>query len=120
MCLCLHIFQKVHNIYVHTYLFYFYSGGPKNYAYVTSSGKTCCKIRFSLNFKNAQILNFDSLRSLICTMEPTEKIGVVNEVKITRNAKRRKVVSKREKKIYRMIYDKRVIKDNFMTLPYRY
>ncbi|XP_035234223.1 uncharacterized protein LOC118206055 isoform X2 [Stegodyphus dumicola] len=35
----------------------FMSGGPKNYAYQTATGKACCKVRgFSLNFRNSQLL----------------------------------------------------------------
>ncbi|GBM48103.1 hypothetical protein AVEN_34421-1 [Araneus ventricosus] len=42
----------------------FVSGGAKNYAYVTKSGKSVCKIRgFSLNYENSLKLNFDSLKT---------------------------------------------------------
>ena len=50
-----------------SYITQFACGGPKNYAYVVSNGEKCCKIRgFTLNFKNSQILNFDSMKDAIC------------------------------------------------------
>ncbi|XP_035226144.1 uncharacterized protein LOC118198555 [Stegodyphus dumicola] len=49
----------------------FVSGGPKNYAYQTATGKTCCKVRgFSLNFRNSQLLNFEAIKSLVCSPGP--------------------------------------------------
>ncbi|XP_035209309.1 uncharacterized protein LOC118183812 [Stegodyphus dumicola] len=37
----------------------FVSGGPKNYAYQTATGKTCCKVRgFSLNFRKFPVAEF--------------------------------------------------------------
>lgn len=93
-------------------------GGPKNYAYTTEGGKTCCKVRgFTLNSRNSQLLNFDTLKSMIYSMDQ-EKVALLNPSKICRDAKRRKVVNKRETKIYRIIYDKRVIQEDLTTLPY--
>ena len=41
----------------------FASGGATNYGYVTRGGKFECKVRgFSLNYKNKQKLNYQSLR----------------------------------------------------------
>ncbi|CAL1300304.1 unnamed protein product, partial [Larinioides sclopetarius] len=99
----------------------FVSAGPKNYAYQTKGGKTCCKIRgFTLNFRNSEKLNFDSIRALVCNLDYNCKIPLYNPSKISRDAKRRKVVNKEETKSYRMVYDKRVIQDDFTTLPYGY
>ena len=50
-----------------SYIMQFVCGGPKNYAYKVSDGKTQCKIRgFTLNYKNSLVLNFDSLKEIIC------------------------------------------------------
>ncbi|XP_054708018.1 uncharacterized protein LOC129228287 [Uloborus diversus] len=99
----------------------FISGGPKNYAYVTKQGKTCCKVRgFTLNFRNSQKLNFDSMRNLVCSMDENESISLVNPTKITRDGKRRKVSNKKEVKLYKIIYNKRVLKEDLTTLPYGY
>jgi hypothetical protein len=65
-----------------------------------SNGKTHCKIRgFTLNYKNSLILNFDSLKDIICKyvktpvkeLKKTRKnkndangVNITNECKITR------------------------------------
>ncbi|KAL5022568.1 hypothetical protein ScPMuIL_001723, partial [Solemya velum] len=47
------------------YITEFVSGGPKNYAYRTNTGKTTCKVRgFSLHFTNMQIINFDTMKTV--------------------------------------------------------
>ena len=44
----------------------FASGGAKNYGYETRGGKVECNVRrFSVNYKNKQILNFYTLRDNI-------------------------------------------------------
>ena len=46
------------------YITEFVSGGPKNYAYKTSSGKVPCKVRgFTLNTRGSQQLNFDIVKN---------------------------------------------------------
>ncbi|XP_054708306.1 uncharacterized protein LOC129218122 [Uloborus diversus] len=99
----------------------FVSGGPKNYAYETSRGKTCCKVRgFTLNFRNCQVLNFHSMKTLVRSMDD-EGVVITNPTKITREPKRCKVINKKETKLYRMVYDKRVIvPSDLSTLPYGY
>lgn len=51
------------------------SGGPKNYALRTIQGEQICRIRgFSLNYQNAQILNFHSMLDIVTTDQfSTEK-----------------------------------------------
>ncbi|GBN27020.1 hypothetical protein AVEN_38542-1 [Araneus ventricosus] len=99
----------------------FISGGPKNYAYRTSQGKTCCKVRgFTLNFQNNQSLNFESIKHLVCSLDRKATIPLNDAAKIIRDAKRRKVSNVQQTKLYRIVYDKRVIKEDFSTLPYGY
>jgi hypothetical protein len=44
----------------------FVSGGPKNYAYRTNTGKETCKVRgFTLNYTNSKLINFNSVRTLV-------------------------------------------------------
>ena len=96
-------------------------GGPKNYAYQTSKGDTVCKVRgFTLNSRNVQKLNFDTIKSLVCSFDTEETIALRNPAKITREPKRRKIVNKEEIKQYRIVYDKRVIQEDWTTLPYGY
>jgi len=49
-----------------------------------------------------------------------DKITVTNPCKIVRNLKTREILSKSESKDYRIVYTKRVIVDNYDTLPYGY
>ena len=110
-----------------SYITQFACGGPKNYAYVVNNGAKHCKIRgFTFNFKNSQILNFDSMRNAICKYvskpfsadsvgkKKNEKkkegsINVINECKIIREKWTRTLVSKRKVKSYQVVYDKRII-----------
>ncbi|GBO21514.1 hypothetical protein AVEN_97231-1 [Araneus ventricosus] len=65
----------------------FFSGGAKNYANVTKSGKSVWEIRgFSLNYENSLKLNFDSVLKLVRSSDD-ERITVRNPRKITRDVK---------------------------------
>ncbi|KAG8173060.1 hypothetical protein JTE90_016152 [Oedothorax gibbosus] len=99
----------------------FVSGGPKNYAYETRKGKSVCKIRgFTLNYRNSLNLNFNTVRSLVRDLDMTSTIPIVNPNKIVRDKKKRKVTNNEETKLYKLVYDKRVICDDFTTIPYGY
>ena len=98
-----------------------FTGGPKNYAFETYGGKSVCKVRgFSLNFKNAKLLNFQAMKSLVNSLDSELSILIHNDSKISRDVKRRRVINKEETKVYRMVYTKRVIVDESRTLPYGY
>ena len=48
------------------YIIEFVSRGPKNYAYKTNKGNEPCKVRrFTLNFTNSQLINFESVKTLV-------------------------------------------------------
>ena len=95
------------------------SGGPKNYAYMTNEGVTACKVRgFTLNHTNSQLVNFDTVLNEV--LRVPQNIVTTNPSKICRDAKTLKIYSKREDKKYSMVYTKRVITDDFYTLPYGY
>ncbi|GFT14925.1 uncharacterized protein TNCV_3483701 [Trichonephila clavipes] len=99
----------------------FVTGGPKNYAYKLSDGSEVCKIRgFTLNFQNSLVLNYESVKELVSSMDASRFMTITNPRKITRDKKKRKVENKIESKTYKMVYDKRVIQDDFSTLPYGY
>ena len=100
------------------YITTFVSGGPKNYAYELSSGKTCCKIRgITLNYQTLEKVNFDVMRDMIVGDGPA-KVAVDIPFKITRDTSTKQVVTKQQSKDYRIVYNKRVIVDNFNTIPY--
>ena len=106
------------------YITTFISGGPKNYAYITNNGKSETKIRgITLDYAATKKINLDVMRHLVdshvnCHTE--EKVTVENPFKITRDKKERNIVTKRMKKDYRIVYNKRVITENYGTLPYGY
>ena len=105
------------------YITTFVSGGPKNYAYVTNNDKRVTKIRgITLDYATTGKLNPGVMRSLVhlyvnCHTEA--KVTVDIPFKITRD-KKKKIVTKRMKKDYRVVYNKRVITENYGTLPYGY
>lgn len=117
----------------------FVSGGPKNYAYTTFNNKQVCKIRgFSLNYTNAQLLNFDGIKDMIGHVSPSKTstykkrklenkdeppskvIVITNPTKISRDKYNRILYNRKEDKQYRVVYDKRVILKDLDTLPYGY
>lgn len=100
------------------YIVEFVSGGPKNYAYRTLSGKEECKVRgFTLNWANSKLINFEAIKSLICTSQE-KQIEIVNPCKITRDNRKRKLLNRTETKRYQMVYTKRRILPNLDTLPF--
>ena len=110
------------------YITSFVSGGPKNYAYRTKKGKVDTKIRgITLDYSASGKLNHDVIRELVrlhCnsseTSEEDEKVTIDMAYKIIRNKKEKSIVTKRMKKDYRVVYNKRVVKENYETLPYGY
>ena len=110
------------------YIVEFTSGGPKNYGYRTSEGKTECKVRgFSLGSVRGQAqLNYDILRdNVIEELTNPEEDGtrrvvpVVNPHFFTRDAatKRLRVVPRRKE--YGLVFDKRVVDaTTFKSFPY--
>ena len=106
------------------YITEFMSGGPKNYAYVTNNDKRVTKIRgITLDYATSKKLNFEVMCSLLhlylnCGIQA--KVTVANPFKITRDKKKKKIATKRTKKDYQIVYNKRVVKENYGTVPYGY
>ena len=102
----------------------FISGGPKNYGYVTNTGEAILKIRgITLNYDASKTINVDVMRHLVdlyvdCNIQ--DKVTINIPYKITRDRKERNIVTKRTKKDYRIVYNKRIVKDNYETVPYGY
>ena len=94
----------------------FVTGGAKNYAYELGDGSSVCKIRgFTLNHRNSLLLNYQVLEDLITTGEETGPL-IQNPHKICRQNGR--LFSRSESKQYKIVYDKRVLCDNFDTRPF--
>ena len=106
------------------YITSFVSGGPKNYAYRTKNGKTDTKVRgITLDYAATGKLNHDVVRALVhlhVNCNTNAKVTVDMPFKITRDKKEKDIVMKRMKKDYRIVYNKRVITENYETLPYGY
>ena len=102
----------------------FISGGPKNYAYETNNGEAILKIRgITLNYDASKTINADVMRHLVdlyvdCHIQ--DKVTVNIPHKITRDKKEKNIVTKSMKKDYRIVYNKRVVKENYETVPYGY
>ena len=107
------------------YITSFASGGPKNYTYQTKKGKSDTKIRgITMDYSASQKLTHDVIRELVrlyCDpTEENEKVTIDMPCKIMRDKKEKKIVTKRMKKDYRPVYNKRVVKENYETVPYGY
>ena len=106
------------------YITEFMSGGPKNYAYMTNNDKRVMKIRgITLNYAALQKVNFEVMCNFIdlyvgCGIQ--DKVTIDNPFQITRDKKNKKIITKRTKKDYQIVYNKRVVKDNYGTVPYGY
>ena len=107
------------------YITMFLSGGPKNYAYVTNTGEAIQKIRgLSLTYDACKTLNIGTMRDLVESYvvdgARNEKVTINIPNKITRDKKEKQIVTKRTKKDYRVVYNKRVVNENYETVPYGY
>ena len=109
------------------YITSFISGGPKNYTYRTKKGKTETKIRgITLDYSASGKLNHGTIRELVHTYcneleaSEEEKVTIDMPFKIIRNRKEKSLVTKRMKKDYRVVYNKRVVNENYDTVPYGY
>ena len=106
------------------YITSFVSGGPKNYAYRTKNGKTDTKVRgITLDYAATGKLNHDVVHALLhlhVNCNTNAKVTVDIPFKITRDKKEKNIVTKKMKKDYRIVYNKRVITENYETLPYGY
>ena len=104
------------------YITTFVSGGPKNYSYRTNTNKVETKVRgITLDCKAKQKVNFDVIRTLVYLHTQCHVTGHVTvdiPFKITRDAMSKSIETKRMKKDYRIVYDKRVIVTDYKTLPY--
>lgn len=96
--------------------------GPKSYAYTTNEGKMVCKVKgFTLNHENSQYINQQTMKQII--EGEKQRITIVNEQAITRDAKTRQITNKYQEKDFQLCYDKRrIIKTDsgIDTLPYGY
>ena len=106
------------------YITTFISGGPKNYGYVTNTGEDILKIRgITLTYDASKTINVDVMRDFVelyVDYHIQDKVTINIPYKITRDKKEKNIVTKRTKKDYRIVYNKRIVKENYETVPYGY
>ena len=109
----------------------FVAAGPKNYAYETFKENQCCKVRgFTLNARGQKILNFNSMKNLVLDeilneeeeqQQQPRTLTLHNPHKITRCAATKTIKTVSQNKMYKLVFDKRVIDhDTFRSFPYGY
>ena len=64
------------------------------------------------------MINGNTMNDII--RDPTKEITITKKGAITRDAKTKTVVNKDQTKTFALGYNKRVIQDNYDTLPYGY
>ena len=106
------------------YITTFISGGPKNYGYITNTGEAILKIRgITLTYDASKTINVDVMHDLVESYVESRnqnKVTINIPYKITRDKKEKNIVTKRTKKYYRIVYNKRIVKENYETVPYGY
>ncbi|WAR06290.1 hypothetical protein MAR_021659 [Mya arenaria] len=101
----------------------FVTGGPKNYAFKLScpnkkGQKSICKVRgITLNFKTSIDINNQTVKDMVTGHSNVDHTSVIDENRIVRNPSTGHVLTKREIKDY-IVFDKRVIKYDYQTVPY--
>ena len=101
----------------------FVSCGPKNYSFKLNTGQIICKVRgFSLNYRNSQIVNFQSMKDTLFSWKKKENVELVT---VTTEIARHKyadphLYTRDVEKRYSVVYNKRRVLDNFATVPYGY
>lgn len=99
------------------------TGGANNYGYQLQcpdkdGSLTHCKIRgITLNFKNLFNVNFNVLKDFVIK-RPDASVSVTNAHKITRDRDNAKLITTSERNDYKLVFNKRVIKDSYVSFPY--
>jgi len=100
------------------YIEKFLSTGPKSYYFKTNTGKETTKVKgFTLHHKNAEKINGINMEKLI--NREVENLSVEDN-QITRDVKTKQLVNKNQIKTFNFNFDKRIINNNYDTVPYGY
>ena len=102
------------------YITEFVSGGPKNYAYTTSTGKQVWKIKgITQNYSTSKVINYDVIKAMITTNEEKRPI-ILHDTAIVRNKYNMELRTVKTKKTYSYMYDKGHVDANLKAWPYGY
>lgn len=97
----------------------FVSGGPKNYGYRTVKENKVIKVKgFTLNNSANESINFDKMVELVQESSNTELN--VKQLRFVRDKLNWSVSTEEMIKKYKTVYDKRILFDDFSTIPYGY
>jgi hypothetical protein len=105
------------------YITQFVSAGPKNYSYRTNSGKEVTKVKgITFSAKNSRSVHFQSMRELINEYAETKMARTIetNRTLFKRSKRENTLCTVPQMKKYRVVYTKRRLVQNFMTMPYGY
>ncbi|KAL0151605.1 hypothetical protein M9458_053088 [Cirrhinus mrigala] len=98
----------------------FSSAGPKSYGYVTAKGKVCMKVKgITLNAVNSEVITLDSLIGLVdhyVTERDNSLHVLAHNDTIVRNKKNLTLHNKSFVKKFKVVYDKRVLLPDFITV----
>ena len=95
----------------------FVSAGPKNYSYKLDTGITHLKVKgFDLNYSASKKIDFDKIKAII--RNPSETVSI-SQCNIGEKSNWT-VHTNNLEKIYRHVYDKRIILPNLFTIPFGY
>jgi hypothetical protein len=109
-----------------THITEYVSTGAKSYALKLSDGSEICKVKgFTLNYNHSLKINFDVMKDVVLGQNIQVDndgitVPIVNETKINRDKNRSVLYNRKEVKMFKAVYTKRVIQDDLSTLPYGY
>ena len=102
----------------------FCSTGPKCYCFMLDDGTCSIKVKgFTLNHANSKKLHFHTMCDELFLWHfhsQTGGISLKNPSEITRHKNKAIIYNKPLSKSYQVVYTKRVVQDDFTTLPYGY
>jgi hypothetical protein len=93
------------------------SAGPKNYAFLTNLGNKTVKVKgMSLHFAAKNVLTFEKMVDVVKGLT-TEDI-MIEQLRFIKQKDKWKIRTEEIKKRYRKVYGKRILYEDFTTIPY--
>lgn len=75
--------------------------------------------RHHIELQNSLDINFDTTKKMITTNE-TSVVTVLYDYKIARDSNTTEIVTRKENKDYKLVFDKRVLQKDLTSVPYEY